>query len=252
MNPKCSIIIASYNSAKTINKTLNSVVNQEFQDWECIVIDGKSSDNTVSIIDEYSRRCDKIRYISEPDNGIYDAFNKGWKLAKGEWIYYLGSDDILTKESFIKLVEAPSNGYDVVSGGCWIVKIDGSLAKQMSHGFEGCHQAKLTRRSALERFGGFDTKYKIFADYDLYIRMERSGSKVKNINTMVAYFSMEGVSQSLKSLLRHNREFKEIYSCNGLSYHWYNQLHYIVYTFWSIIYRRVRKHLIHQKSNSVQ
>lgn len=238
-NPKVSIIIASYNSDKTISKTLESVVNQTFQDWECIIVDGMSKDKTLDIVKEYALKDSRIWYISEPDKGIYDAFNKGWKMAKGEWIHYLGSDDWLTKESFTQLIKEASDIYDVVSGGCWINKIDGSKKRQMSIGFEGCHQAKLTKRSSIEKYLGFNQKYKIFADFDLYLRMKNNGAKVKNVNTMVAYFSMGGTSQSISNLLNCNREYKCIYKENGMNYSILNQLHYLTRTSFSIIYREI-------------
>lgn len=95
-----SIIIATYNSEKTLRRALDSVLNQSYQDWECIVVDGASKDNTIGIVKEYVKKDSRFRYISEPDHGIYDAFNKGWKMAKGEWVMYLGSDDRLTTNGF--------------------------------------------------------------------------------------------------------------------------------------------------------
>ena len=104
-----SIIIATYNSGKTLRRALDSVLNQSYQDWECIVVDGASKDNTIAIVKEYVKKDSRFRYISEPDHGIYDAFNKGWKMAKGEWVMYLGSDDEYTKDGIKALLEN-SNG----------------------------------------------------------------------------------------------------------------------------------------------
>ena len=98
---KLSIIVASYNSGKTIQKALESILMQTFQEWECIIVDGVSMDNTLEIIKQYVLKDNRFRYVSEPDNGIYDAFNKGWMMAKGEWIHYLGSDDYLLVTWFI-------------------------------------------------------------------------------------------------------------------------------------------------------
>ena len=110
-----SIIIATYNSEKTLRRALDSVLNQSYQDWECIVVDGASKDNTIGIVKEYVSKDARFRYISEPDHGIYDAFNKGWKMAKGEWVMYLGSDDEYTKDG-IKVLMENSDGADVVYG----------------------------------------------------------------------------------------------------------------------------------------
>ena len=110
-----SIIIATYNSEKTLRRALDSVLNQSYQDWECIVVDGASKDNTIEIVKEYVSKDSRFRYMSEPDHGIYDAFNKGWKMAKGEWVMYLGSDDEYTMDG-IKVLMENSDGADVVYG----------------------------------------------------------------------------------------------------------------------------------------
>lgn len=99
-----SIIIATFNSEKTLPKALNSVLNQSFESWECVIVDGVSKDGTIDIIKDYCAKDKRFRYISEADNGIYDAFNKGWKMAEGEWIYYLGSDDLLLGEALENFV----------------------------------------------------------------------------------------------------------------------------------------------------
>jgi len=88
-----SIIIATYNSANTLAEAIQSVLQQTLKDFELIIIDGKSSDGTLEIIKSYEK---EITYwISEKDKGVYDAWNKGIKIAKGEWICFLGSDDIM-------------------------------------------------------------------------------------------------------------------------------------------------------------
>ena len=93
-----SLIIPTYNSEKTLRAALDSISNQKFDDWEVIVVDGVSSDETLSIVKQYSQRERRIRWISEPDEGIYDAMNKGVQMAQGEWVYFLGSDDWLYDE----------------------------------------------------------------------------------------------------------------------------------------------------------
>lgn len=241
--PLVSIIIATFNSGNRLNKALESIKRQTFLDWECIIVDGASNDNTVDVIHKYIQTDNRFKYISEPDNGIYDAFNKGWKMAQGKWIYYLGSDDYLTKDSFIHLLKYESQGYEVLSGGCWIHKIDGTVKKQMSIGFIGCHQAKLTLKSAIEKMGGFDMKYRIFADFDLYMRMESANFNVKNVNTMVAHFSMDGTSQQLSNIWKCNKEYRAIYKRNKRNYNIIQEFRYCVYTFLSIVYRRIMRTL---------
>ena len=112
-NVKLSILIATYNSQSTLRGALESVKNLSFNEWECIVIDGKSTDETIVIIKEYSDVDARFRFVSEKDNGIYDALNKGVQMAQGEWIYVLGSDDEVTPTGLKDLIDQ-SSGYDVV------------------------------------------------------------------------------------------------------------------------------------------
>lgn len=213
--PVVSIIIATYNSEATLESALNSVLQQDFQNWECIVVDGASKDGTVKIIDSFEKRDSRFRHISEPDRGIYDAFNKGWKLAQGEWVHYLGSDDKLTKESFCEMLAYDNTPYAVISGSAYIEKIDGSIKIQKSRGWIGCHQAKLTRKSVIEKLNGFDEKYRILADADLYFRIQNTGAQIKNYDGVVAYFASDGFSQSFKFFWKKYKESCLINKNNG-------------------------------------
>lgn len=212
-----SIIIATYNSEKTLRRALDSVLNQTYQDWECIVVDGASKDNTIEIVKEYVKKDSRFRYISEPDHGIYDAFNKGWKMAKGEWVMYLGSDDRLTQNGFTEVFKDDYPDYDIISGDVFIEKIDGSVKPNISEGYAGCHQGKFARPSLLERMNGFDEQYKILADKDLMVRMEKAGVKIFNSHHFVAYFIMDGASQNIKGEWKRYKERVKIYKANKLS-----------------------------------
>ncbi len=237
--PVLSIIIATYNSSKTLHVALQSVVKQTFRDWECIIVDGASSDDTLSIVEEYENIDNRIRHISEPDNGVYDAFNKGWKLAKGEWVHYLGSDDKLTKDGMSELLKCSHDDVDVVSGHCFIEKIDGSVKPNYSYGFLGCHQGKLTRRTILEKFNGFNLKYPVLADKDLMLRMERNGVKITNVDVFIAYFSMTGISQDLFSLPSRSIEYYRVCKDNGVSFPMWTAGKYCIKTFVSILFRKI-------------
>ncbi len=105
MKPIITIIIATFNSERFIQSALESVKNQSFQDWECLIVDGVSKDETLSIVKKYMETDERYRYISEPDKGIYDALNKGIGLAKGDWIYILGSDDKVTYDGLSELMK---------------------------------------------------------------------------------------------------------------------------------------------------
>lgn len=194
-----SIIIPTYNSGKTVRTALESVYSQTFQDWECIVVDGASRDNTLDIVKEYCEKDNRFRYISEKDHGIYDAFNKGWKLAKSPWVHYLGSDDSLTKEGMDGVASELDDSYTIVTGDVYLHRVDGTIREQQYNGYFGCHQGVVMLRKAIEKLGGFDEQYHIMADYDLMVRNFRAGNKVKNVRAVLANFSVGGESQKLSS-----------------------------------------------------
>lgn len=243
MIPNVSIIIATLNAEETLDKALKSIVTQSYQDWECIIIDGCSQDGTLNIISKYAASDSRIRYVSEPDDGIYDAFNKGLRMARGEWIYYLGSDDRLTSNGFSELVAGGHDDVEVTSGNCYIERIDGTIKHYISHGFIGCHQCKLVRRSTLNRFCGFNLKYRISADRDLMVRMEKAGVKIAFVDTFVAYFSMTGVSQNIEGVVRRSKERYWIAKANNMDYAFFNSFMYAIRDFLSISYRRIRSKL---------
>ena len=213
-NPKVSIIIATFNAAKTLPVAMDSVMNQTFQDWECIIVDGASKDSTVEIVKSYVDRDSRFRYISELDKGVYDAFNKGWKKAKGEWVYYLGCDDKLTKEG-IKEMMVHENNTDLLMGNVFLVYDNGREKIYRSKGIRGSHQAFFTRRYIFEKLNGFDLQYKIISDRDFMIRAIKNGYKIKNIDTQVAYFSMGGLCSNIKNLKKIAQERVLIYKRNN-------------------------------------
>ena len=177
-NTSISIVIATFNSSKTLRVALESVIKQSIQDWECIVVDGNSTDETLQIVREYEMKDCRFRHISEPDKGIYDAFNKGWRLAKGEWVYYLGSDDRVTENGLANLIAVATPESSVVYGDMYALFEDGSEryvkarpAKQMTYIMAPSHQGMITRRVLIEAEGGFDLQFKIRADFDLTQRI---------------------------------------------------------------------------------
>ena len=112
--PKISVITVCYNASTTIQETIESVLGQDYSDYEYIIIDGKSSDNTLEVINTY--KSNAIKLISEPDSGVYDAMNKGLKIASGDWIYYLNAGDVLffrEEETGIHLSKA-ENPFDIL------------------------------------------------------------------------------------------------------------------------------------------
>lgn len=179
--PLFSIIIPTLNSAKTISVALESILQQSFKDFEILIIDGISKDNTLEIARSYLDERAKI--FSEKDAGIYFAMNKGIKLASGEWIYFLGSDDKLLDYSILQQInnEIINNDYNVIYGNVmingeagWardgqIYDGDFSLSKLIEKNI--CHQAIFYKKTVFDKCGIFNSRYNICADWDLNLRI---------------------------------------------------------------------------------
>lgn len=244
--PLVTVIIATYNASATLQKALDSVLNQYFQDWECIIIDGASKDNTIDIVKQYCKKDTRFRYISEPDNGIYDAFNKGWKMARGEWIYYLGGDDKLTPYGIPDLLANECPDIDLLGGSVFLLWPNGRQKKQLSRGYRGCHQAYLTRRTTIQQVGGFDISYKIIADFEMLTKLAVSKKHaVANYDISIAYFRVGGVSQKFESVFV---SCKELYSVS-CKYHLFKfpLLHALCSFFRTVVVRMVHKVLYKSK-----
>lgn len=199
-----TVIIATYNADKRLSKALNSLLSQKYQNWECLIVDGNSKDSTLEIIRQYEKKDDRIRHISETDDGIYDAYNKGWRLAKGEWIYYMGSDDALTKDGLfyhMQFADDANDNVGTLNGGIIRVTKDGKHRAMMCKGYFGSHQGMVMRKSAISELGGFNMEYKLLADFDMFVKMRNSHYDVINTNQIVAFFCAGGASEKLSNIL---------------------------------------------------
>ena len=175
-----SIITVCYNSEKTIRQTMDSVLKQTYSNIEYIVVDGASTDGTLAIIREYEQRFGaRMRYISEPDNGIYDAMNKGIGMAEGEIIGIINSDDYYELDAVEKVVSAYGKEDCAVLYGemrTWMDDKEESvwigspefIEKRMIG-----HPACFVTKRAYDKFGVFDTRYCSVADYDLMLRYKK-------------------------------------------------------------------------------
>lgn len=194
---KLSIIIPTYNSATVLPKALDSIVGQTFGDWEVLIMDGVSTDDTLKVAQSYNDS--RIRINSEPDKGIYDAMNKGIGKARGEWLYFLGSDDWLLNDNVLHDVFAQdTDSYDVVYGEVEAPHLASNHSGEwtlQTIDRNRCHQAILYRRQVIRRLGGYNTKYKIWADYDLNLKwfFDRKVKK-KHIPTIIAHYAEGGYS----------------------------------------------------------
>jgi glycosyltransferase involved in cell wall biosynthesis len=203
---KISVVTVCYNSERTIRKTFDSISNQTNQDFEYVIIDGASSDNTLQLIKEFSesgRFEGELRYISEPDEGIYDAMNKGINIASGEYVALLNSDDWYESDVIDTLHKEISTnpGVDIFYGFIRLIKDSREyMVRRNSYDFimEGSgliqHPTCFIRKSAYKDVGYFDTNYRVCADQDLMIRMVKAGKKYKGIDSVITNFSMIGIS----------------------------------------------------------
>lgn len=194
-----SIIIPTLNSSATLNKTLQSIATQEFKDLEVVIIDGLSTDTTLEIIDTYAG---KIRFtiISEKDPGIYDAMNKGVANAKGDWLYFLGSDDSLHDNEVLQNVfDITANEYDIIYGDIiWLPSGEKEQGYWDYHTFlqqNINHQRIFYKASLFKKQGGFDPQYKIAADHELNIRFFCNPAvKIKYVPVSIAHYYAFGYS----------------------------------------------------------
>lgn len=232
MSSKISIITVCYNSAKTIEKTLQSISNQTYKNIECIIVDGNSTDDTLNIIKKYENAL-KINWISEKDEGLYDAMNKGIKMSTGDYIGILNSDDIFyynsTLEQVAKFIDDNVN-IDALTGDIVQHTSDGKVIRKYSSknwtpaklkiGFMPPHPSVFIKKELFDKFGNYRKDYKIGADYELIIRFFLK-NKIHYKYSGITTTSMEigGASSSgLKSYRIITREIKKAFEQNSIQY----------------------------------
>ena len=217
---KISVITAVYNRQQTVEQAINSVLSQSYTSVESIVIDGASTDATLAILERYRTRLGVL--ISEPDQGIYDALNKGIKHATGDVVGFLHADDVFENNEVLTKVatafEDPT--IDAVYGDLVYVRHDniGQVIRYwksghyddvaLSRGWMPPHPTFYVRRSVYERLGGFDTRYRIAADYDTVLRFLAVGKiRTNYIPEVMVRMRVGGISnRSIKSIFRKSME----------------------------------------------
>lgn len=205
--PLVSIITAVFNGENTIKKCIESVRNQHYSNIEYIIIDGASTDNTLAILKEYEHCIDL--WISEPDEGIYDAFNKGLGLVKGEWVCFLGCDDALENDALTNYVqylerEKNSRELDYICGKAQFVDANGKEIRTVGAQWEWktfkrfmctSHTGALHNVGYFKTYGQFDVSFKIAGDYELLLRA-KDKLKAGYVDRSVTMELMTGVSNA--------------------------------------------------------
>lgn len=226
---KISIITVSYNSEKTIERTIKSVISQQYNNIEYIVIDGGSTDNTVKIINKYINHISY--FVSEKDEGIYDAINKGILLSSGEIVGILNSDDIFSSNEVISKVAQVfinnSNTDSLIGNIAFTNQSDKIIRVYRSNnwrpnkfnfGFMPPHPSFYCKRVLFEKYGLYRREFKIAADYELLIRfLKINRITFCHLDLIMVYMSLGGVStKGLKNTIILNKEVKLACELNGL------------------------------------
>lgn len=216
-HPSVSIITVVYNGEKFIEGTILSVLKQTYANIEYIIIDGGSTDGTLDIIKKYE---DKINYwISEKDNGIYEAMNKGLEVATGDYIAILNADDYYIPDaialSIEKLMETKSDycfaNVEYVDNGAIIKPIYPLEKNYIYQEMPYPHVSAVISASVYRDVGLFDTAFKIAGDHDMALRIHLKGYKAAYINEVVAKLEAGGISSGIQS----NRESYLVAVKNG-------------------------------------
>lgn len=227
---KISVITAVYNNRDTVGQALDSALAQTHPDVELVVIDGASTDGTREVLQAYADRVGVL--VSEPDRGIYDALNKGIARASGEVVGFLHSDDLFADEQVLSRIAAAfaDPNVDAAYGDLLYVRKDdptkvvrtwraGAFSQsRLAHGWMPPHPTLYVRRAAYERLGGYDTSYRIAADYDCVLRLlGRGGLRALYIPEVLVKMRVGGASnRSLKNILRKSREDYRALRVNGV------------------------------------
>lgn len=221
---KVSIITVCYNSESTIESTIKSIVSQTYKDIEYIIVDGNSKDNTMNIIKNYEKYISK--WISEPDNGIYDAFNKGIALANGDIIGIVNSDDYLENDSVEKIVNCflELSDADLVHGNMRIVNENGKflyinkgkkeLLKTRFVSMPVCHPTVFVKKSVYDDIGLFDTNYRIAGDYDFILKCIDNKKVFYYIDEIISNMRVGGASDNYIKGFKEARKVKIKHGCS--------------------------------------
>ena len=228
--PKISFVIATYNSCKTLPLVIESVFSQCSSEVEIVVVDGASSDGTSELLRSYREK--SITWISEPDQGIYDAWNKGIHVATGEWIAFLGDDDLLYNGAighYLSFIQK-NPGLDFISSRINLKYKDGSIRvigrpwvwAQFRRYMNVAHVGSLHHHTLFQRYGSFDADLKICGDYEFLLR-PRNHLKAGFIDKILIQMTAGGISNStaaaiwetfyIKRKLRSVSEFEAVADC---------------------------------------
>lgn len=221
---KLTIITICYNSARTLERTIQSVISQNCPGLEYIIVDGGSTDGTVDIIRKYYDSGQITKYISEKDTGISDAFNKGIAISTGDVIGMINSDDRYVPgalEKVCRIYEQQGTGF--VLYGNMIRQSDSKTVRirprplQRLWIYVDCpydHPTVFVPKAVYDRVQPYNTDYRYSMDYDFYVRAMKAGVQFRYLDEDIAFFSMGGISS--RSARECHREVLKIQKANGM------------------------------------
>ncbi|MGM8362809.1 glycosyltransferase family 2 protein [Flavobacterium sp. ARAG 55.4] len=240
---KISIIIATYNAEKYLAEAISSVIKNKREDYELIIIDGGSKDTTLSIVQKYESFI--TYYVSEPDKGIYDAWNKGVKASSGEWIMFLGADDRLAENGLAYylnfLSEFENTDLDYISSKVQMLNIEGQPIwvngdawswPAFQYRMTVAHPGSLHAKKLFDQYGLYNIEYKIVGDYELLLRAGKE-LKATYLNKITIEMREGGVSDTWASILEYKKAV--MHSGNG------NNLKATIIGFYMYIKSRINK-----------
>ena len=182
--PRVSILVASWNCAPQLAALLESLAAQSFRHWELLLLDNASSDGTAELVHAFQRRLggwDRVRWSSQPDRGIYDAWNRGLMLARGRYLSFIGADDVfLDPRSLERIAALTATGADLITARNAYHAADGRFLRHWGSGWQWqrmrqsmniAHPGMLVRHDLFERLGAFDVSYRICGDYEWFLRL---------------------------------------------------------------------------------
>lgn len=230
---KFSVITVAYNSAKTIRDTLESVLTQTYDNIEYIIVDGCSKDCTLDIVKEYEPLfCGKMRWISEPDKGLYDAMNKGFSMATGDVIGIINSDDLFSdKQAIAKVVNCfeRNEPVDCVFADLYYVSQNDvskivrywktGKKRSFSKGWHPAHPTFYVKKEVYIRCGTFDLEYKLAADFELMLRLvEKENISITYLPEPLIKMRLGGAtSKNITNIKKGNIECVKAFKKNGLN-----------------------------------
>lgn len=204
-----SIIIPTFNSAAHLKGCIESIMSQTYQHFEILIQDGGSTDGTIELVNELRLGHSNIHLISERDTGIYDAMNRGMARAKGDWFYFLGSDDRIFSNDTFELLFSSDRfaGADLIYGNVLFKNRqekyghETSFYQMLKEKFNICHQAIFYSRKTVELIGTYRLDHPVYADYDYNLRCFKNTSLNKQyVDQLIALFNEEGISKQGEQL----------------------------------------------------